>query len=574
MLTLFLGLTAFLSPLHAATPREELLHYVPDNVAFCLVVQDLRDHDQAFQESPFMKELAKSPMIQALLQSDDLKNLLKVDEFLRDNFGIDSTKLRDEIFGDALVFAYRSGPPGKPEAEQGLFLVRARDPKLLAELVDRLNELQRKSGDLLELKDLKHNDVAYFRRTERKREQGKEDRKVSNYYLLNGPVLLFTSQETILHDAIDHQRESSSDKESAMAKQFRLAHADKPLLALWINPRAFDAEMLHKAEDAKGGEAAVLKNLLVYWKALDSVVLSADFQKDFTLNVAVRARMDELPAAARKFLAEAAKPSELWQRFPQDAMLATACRFDLASLVDVIQGFLPTELNQSIKEGLDRGFGATLGRDLVSDVLPCLGPDWGLCIVAPSSDEKSWFPQIVYALRVQSGDKKPPVDQTALDAVNFYAGVAVLTHNQAKDVRPLSLKSVKQDKVEVKYLTGGNLPAGLEPAYTLHNGYLVLGSSPDAIRRFHALAASKVESEEVPLLRVSFKEIRRYLKERREPVVVAVAEKNQIDKKEAAKKIDGLLGALQLVDRLELNQRSEAGQVTFMLRVQTALPLK
>jgi hypothetical protein len=177
-------------------------------------------------------------------------------------------------------------------------------------------------------------------------------------------------------------------------------------------------------------------------------------------------------------------------------------------------------------------------------------------------------------VRVQPGDKKPPIDQTALDAVNFYAGVAVLTHNQIKDAKPLSLKSVKQDKVEVKYITGGDMPSGLEPAFTLHNGYLLFGSSPEAIRRFHALSPSKLGSEDVPLLRVSFKEIRRCLKDRREPVVAAVAEKNQIDKKEAAKKIDGLLAVLQLVDHLELNQRAEGGQVTFTLRVQAALPLK
>jgi hypothetical protein len=571
---LALGLTAFLSPVHAASPREELLRYVPDDVAFCLVLQDLREHDKALEQSPFMKDLAKSPVIQALLQSDDLKNLLKVDEFLRDNLGVDSVKLRDEILGDALIFAYRPGPPGKPEAEQGLFLVRARDPKLLAELIDRLNELQRKSGDLVELKELKHHDFAYFRRTERKHEQGKEDRKESNFYLLNGPVLMFTSQEAILHDAIDHQRDSAADKESAAAKQFRLAHADKPLAALWINPRALDADMQRKAEEAKGGDAAVLKNLLVYWKAVDSVVLSFDLQKDVTLSASIRARVDHLPPAARKFLSEAAKPSDLWERFPPDAMLATAGRFDLPALVEIVQGFLPPELNKAMKDAMDRGFGATLGRDLLTDVLPCVGPDWGLCIVAPPSDDKPWFPQIVYALRVQPGDKKPPVDQTTLDAVNFYSGVAVLAHNSAKDAKPLSLKSAKQDKVEVKYLTGGDFPVGVEPAFTLHNGYLVLGSSPDAIRRFHAVSPSKLDSEDVPLLRVSFKEIRRYLKERREPVVAAVAEKHQIDKKEAAKKIDGLLAVLQLVDRLDLNQRPETGQVTFTLRVQTALPLK
>jgi hypothetical protein len=573
-LILTLGLTAFLSPLQAAAPRDELLRYVPDDAAFCLVIQDLRDHSKALEQSPFIKEMQKSPFVQSLLKSDDLKNLLKVEEFLRDNLGVDSVKLRDEIFGDALVFAYRPGPPGKPDAEQGLFLLRARDEKLLGEIIDRLNELQRKSGDLVELKELKHGDVVYYRRVERKHEGGKEERKETNFYCLKGAALVFTSQEAILHDAIDHEHDASDAKEPEAAKQFRLAHAEKPLGALWINPRAFDAEMERKAKAAPPAEAAILKNVLIYWKALDSIVLSAELQKDVTLQASIRARVDQLPAAARKFLAEAAKPSELWERFPPDAMLATAGRFDLPALVEVVQAFLPAELNQSMKDSLDRGFGATLGHDFLTDVLPFVGPDWGVCISAPPSDDKAWFPQMIYALRVQPGDKKPPVDQTTLDAVNFFAGVAVLSHNSAKDAKPLSLKSVKQDKVEVRFLTGGDLPLGLEPAFALDNGYLVLASSPEAIRRFHAVSPAKLDAADVPLLRMSFKAVRDYLKERRDPIVAAVAEKNQIDKQEAAKKLDGLLAVLQWVDRLDLSQQSETGQVTFTLRLQTALPLR
>jgi hypothetical protein len=241
----------------------------------------------------------------------------------------------------------------------------------------------------------------------------------------------------------------------------------------------------------------------------------------------------------------------------------------------VVQAFLPAEVNKSFKDAIDRGFGSVLGPDLVSDVLPHVGPDWGFYVAAPPTDEKAWFPGTVFALRVRSGEKKPPVDRTVLDAINFYAGVAVLAQNQKKDVAPLSLKTVEQDKLEVKYLSGGGLPPGLQPAYALDNGYLLLASSPEAIRQFHnAVPASLASSEETPLLRMSCKEIRRFVKERREPLAAAVAEKNQITKDDASKRLDVLLSILEWVDRVELTQRPEKGQVTFTLRVQTALPLK
>jgi hypothetical protein len=566
-LAVVLYLVAFLPRVQAATPREELLRYVPEDVAFCLVVQDLRGHAADLAASPFVKNLKDTPFAVGLAASPDLQKLLDVDKFLQTTLKVDAEKLRDEILGDALVFAYRPGPADKPDAEQGLMLLRARDPKLLAELVDRINDMQRQSGELKELETLKHNAVTYVRRI--------EANKPPSFYMVRGSVFAFTSQESILREAIDREAKSNVYDESPVAKQFRLASAQKAMIQFWVNPRAFDKAMERKAKDAPGPEAAVLRTFLRYWSALDSIVLSADLQKDFELKLAVRARLEQLPTEARRFLSEAAKPSDLWQRFPPDALFAVASRFDLPALVEIVQAFLPPEVNNAMKDAMDRGFGATLGHDLITDVLPLVGPDWGTCIVAPASDDKAWFPQSLFALRVQPGDKKPPVDQTVLGAINFFAGVAVLSHN-GKGGEPLRLKTVTQDKVEVKYLSGGGLPEGLQPAYALVNGYLVLANSPETIERFRATPppSKKPTADDVPLLRISFKEIRRFVKERREPLAAAVAEKNQISKDEAGKRLDGLVEALQLVDRLELSQRPEAGQVTFTLRLQTALPLK
>src|SRR5438105_1847997 len=57
---LFFTLFAFVKPAQAATPRDELLRLVPDDVGFCLVVQNLRDHLTALENSPFMKSFRQS----------------------------------------------------------------------------------------------------------------------------------------------------------------------------------------------------------------------------------------------------------------------------------------------------------------------------------------------------------------------------------------------------------------------------------------------------------------------------------------------------------------------------------
>src|SRR5262249_62028025 len=117
----------------------------------------------------------------------------KANRFLENLLGVDAKQLRDDILGDAVVLAYRAGPPDKPQQEQGLLMVRARQAKTLAALVDRLNQVLKESGELKKLEEREHNGVKYFRRIERKEE---------NFFCLRGPVLIFSGQEAILREAL------------------------------------------------------------------------------------------------------------------------------------------------------------------------------------------------------------------------------------------------------------------------------------------------------------------------------------------------------------------------------------
>src|SRR5437016_1830154 len=129
----------------AESPRDELLRHVPDDVGFCLIVTDVRATSAALADSPFAEQFRASPAGQALANSQELKDLAKVDATFRTLLGVGWDGLRDDILGDAFVFAYRPGPPGK---EQELLLIRARDGQKLADLVDRLNTFQMGSGEL------------------------------------------------------------------------------------------------------------------------------------------------------------------------------------------------------------------------------------------------------------------------------------------------------------------------------------------------------------------------------------------------------------------------------------------
>src|SRR5262249_3202141 len=107
---LLLALLGVLAAPRRAAPRDELLRLVPEVVGFCLLMQDLRGHVAAVQQSPFMQRLRATPYGEALRNQPAFGKLKEIDAALKQHLGLDAARVRDELLGDAVVFAYRPGP--------------------------------------------------------------------------------------------------------------------------------------------------------------------------------------------------------------------------------------------------------------------------------------------------------------------------------------------------------------------------------------------------------------------------------------------------------------------------------
>lgn len=550
--------------LAAASPRDEVLRLAPEDAAFCLVFEDVRGHAHALLQSPFVQQLQGSPLGAVLRRSPEVAKLAAAEVFLQTHFQVSWAQVRDDLLGDALVFTYSPGPPGQPEQEQGLILLRARDAGLLARLLDTLNEAQKQSGDLKELSTREHQGVVYQRRVERRE---------TTYYYLRGPLLAFSSREEVIRRVIERDRQAG-EGEPFIARQLTQLGLGGSVAALWINPRAFEAHLEQKTAAARGAEAVALTTFLTYWKALDGIGLAAVLDDALRLRLAVRARPDALPPAARRFLAVAAQPSALWQRFPDTALLAVAVRLDGQALAEMVGGFLTPENRQAVRQAVERGLGAVLGKDVAREVLPALGPDAGLCITAPPIADAGWFPHVVAALRVQPGGEGVPVGSALVSALHSFATLAVLGYNRERP-DALSLRTVVQDRVEVRSLVNETLfPPGLQPAFALKDDYLLLASAPGVVHRFQPPGSESTAAGEVPLLRASLRSLAAYLHERRTPLLQHLATRGTHPEAEASRRLDGVLSVLTLFDRVELTQQTAPGRVTLTLRVQPAQPLR
>jgi hypothetical protein len=537
-------------------PRDRLLSLVPPEMEVCLVVTDLRDHARHVAEADWFKALWQSPLSGIVAKAPEVKKLLQVEQDLRKHFQVDFALLRDDLVGDAVAFAYRSGPPGNPESERGLFLLWARDPGLLERLLDSLNQEQKKTGVLRDLQVRIYKSLKYVERSEKER---------PHFYFRDGPLLAFSSDEGLLKRVID-RHVSAAPAAPHLAEAFEAWPAKKALAALWINPRMLDAELATKATKAEGSEAAVLKHLLVYWKALDAVVVTLGVRPDLEVSLALRARGEKLPAPWRRLMAEANRPGALWDLFPGKPLLAVVGRVDAKALTDSLSEFMTPEARKGFIEAVGRVLSAPLGLDVFEEVLPHLGPEWGAFVGAPASGED--FPQILLALQVRPGSLDSPVDQALLKGLHSAAMLAVLSYNSTHPDQ-VRLRTAKQGAVEVRYLTNERtFPKGLRPAFTLKEGFLVIASSPEVIRTFAAVPTGpKASSGEKPILRMTLTEWAKALKSQREPWIQAMTAEGKMNREAAEKLADGLLLVLRQFDYLELNQQVQKGQVAWTVRL-------
>jgi hypothetical protein len=560
------GLLLVLAPCPAAAPRDELLRLVPDDVGLCFLVQDLRGASDALLHSPAAQEFRKLPLAATLANSPDLAKLTQVDGHLRKTLHMDWARLRDDILGDALVFAYRPAAAGRPE--QDVMLVRARDPELLANLIARLNDAQKQSGELKELQVLRQHGHDFYRRVEHKQ---------TRFYYVRGPVLAVSSQEAMLRHVIDIDRAGRDAAPPFVARELRRLGVEQDVAVFWLNPRAFGPELGQRATAAKGQEAVVLKNVLAYWKPLEGVGLSAALHdNDIEWKLAVAARTAEMPVALRYLFTAGAEASELWERFPPNAILAVAGRVDVAALADVLTSFLTDDARRTLRQAVDRGAGAVLGKDIFKDVLPYLGPDWGFCVTAPPPGEAGWFPQMLAVLRVRPGPAQPPLERSLTDAINSFALLAVLGYNSSHDDQ-VSLKTTALDKVQVKYFADAAFPPGCRPAFAFLDGYLAAASSPAALGglgRPGKSAPAAGGSGTIPLLRFSMTNLRKFVQARLEPLAGHVAKEDGISVDQARKQLAEFLANSRLFDRIEVNQQSIPGRLTVSVRVYATAPLR
>lgn len=536
--------TALFAASARADAPADVLDLVPADFALCLRLHDLRGQHERLVKSSWFAQVASSAIGRVVLDSPDARKLLRFEKELQKVLEVDWASIRDDILGDEVVLAYRPAAPGKHE-EEGVVLLRARQPALLTRLVSRLNDIQQNNGELRSLEKVTYKDRAYYRRNDR----GKE-----LFYLLDGALLAVAGKETSLQAIVDCWQRLPGQP-SPWRQRFRQVAAEKSFITLGVNPQLLDL-----GPTSEGPIPA-------FWKALETIFVIVQPADALEVRLNLQFQAEHLPSWLRAALTEPASTSKLWQQFPADAVAVLAGRVNFGEALATVTEMTPPAKRTHLAEAAQRSVGAISGLDFFKDILPNVGPDWGICVLPPSQPEH--WPQLLAALAVQPGARPVAVDQALLRALQLVAGLVVLDYNKHHP-DAMRQQTTLQDKLEVRYLESEKFfPPGLQPAYALKEGYLLLATSPDAIRRFAASTTSAPDGD-TPLLRIAAKGLASLVRQRREQIIAKLTRNQNLTTAEAQNHLTKVAEFLDLFDRLELSRRTASSQAQWVLRIYPA----
>lgn len=567
LILLLLSLLGWPAVAHAG-PREELLRLVPPDSNLVVVVQQLRDHWQGLANSKWLARFTESHLGKSILDAPELVQLSKVREQLVRGLRVTPAQLRDEIFGDALVLAFRAGPPDQPQMDDGLILTWARDSDLASTVIDRLNQVQRLSGELKQLAKVEYRQRTYTRRT---RQDGGEE-----FFYQQGSVVVIASTEKGLRELIDRDWQSPAVAQEAppLETHLRKLGVESRAALVWFNPRRFEPELKQTVAKAHGAEAAFLHQFVRYWQACDGLALSLDLSQHLDLALSLSVRTADLPASARRFLASANTPSSLWASVPSDALLAVCGRSDMIALTQMIGEFLTPADRKHAQQTLRQLFSGALDDEQQDALLAGLGPDFGLWL-APPVNKGVGLPRGLLAVRLRPTPAGESLDTPLMETLNYFATLGVAAYN-ASHPDQIRLRSLKQGPLSLRTVVGDKgLFALYQPTFTCKDGYMLLGTTPQEIAVFAAPPAQPALPPEqaVPWVRVSLKNLANYIRDNRAFFAGLLLRQDDLAA-EGLQRLDWIIDTLELFNTVELLHRSGSDRADLILRVRPALPLR
>jgi hypothetical protein len=549
----------------AADPVDEALRLVPPSTTIAVVVRDLRTRGETIADSPFVGWLKESPVFAQFGDPKDLQKFQELERFVADQLGATPRELVSDVLGDAIVFAYQPGPPGKPDLETGVILIRPRKPDVMTRVIDKLNALQKLTGEIVSVQEKSYRDRSFYIRE--KKTGGHE------FYFLRNGTFAFSGSERGIEQVIDQEdtAPATADRPSPLATSLRSLGVADRMMVFWINPRGFDAELKSKQDASKNtSESAFLAQFRNLWSATRGIAVYAHPDTGLALGCVVSIESGRLPQEIRDLVTVDPTPSSLWKAVPENAIFAAAGRISVSGVLRGIATFLPVEGQDGLKSTLEEGLAPLVGRERFPRFMETIGPDWAVWITPSAAGANTWLPEWTVAVKLPPD---PDLVRSTLQIVDFGAHLMRIDYNRKHDDQIDLIEDLKNG-LSVKVLSNDRgFPPGFRPSYAVVEGHLVFAGNPDQVRRFRPVVSGR-SRQKPPSVYLSTASLLQYLDANHEKLVDAAAsngEKSRPTVDRELRQFEQFLGAFRTV---EIHHSANDHTFRIDLQIELVKPLK
>jgi len=524
---------------------------VPEQTAICVVVRDLSGLLKEKSTQDAMSKLTDTPAFRSLFGTQDLKKIAEAARFLVGQTGLTPEQWIDDLFGDLALVSYQPGPPGKPDQESGLFVLKPRKAETLRKLIDQLDAIQTASGEIRKVRQAEQEGIAY---TVRETAKGP-----SEAYAFRDGSFLFSTREATLKSVLAKDR-PTIDLNEQLA---RLGMADERLTVLF-QPRAFDADL---AAADRGGttdsDRAFVAQFRKIWASLSCLGVSFSFGP----TVEFRAAVQWTTPAAMSAAGVQSMGSQVPRiAFPPNALLAVGGKIEARPAMAFLRDFLSTEGRKELDGIVNDLIGPAVGKDQLPIVLDKLGPNW-IAALEPPDKESELLPR--WTLAVQLGatpQMNDALKAPMLQGAEFLAQQFRFAHNKA-NVDQIRVTRTETSGTSITTLENElGFADGWKPSFAAYRGHLVFASSPEQLLRFDHNPGTP------PLAALRGKLWTEYLKPRQAPLAKFLAKLNGKDEKSQVEELARLSKLIELFDNMRLEWKSTADTATLSLRAKLNLP--
>jgi hypothetical protein len=542
-LTLLLVIATSVSAEGLADP---LLRLVPADAGATLVVEDLRGHAREILASPLAEAFRQLPAVKAWFDSDQFRKFTTARSDIEKVLGVNLTTLRDDLLGDAVVLALRARPEDGPDGARGLLLVRVRDRALLERLIATINSAEKRDGPLVEVVEKTHKAARYSIRNFR------PGTKPTEFYaILDGSTLAWSNAEDLITGAIDRLDGRGGLGNDARFRPVRDGLPAHPAASLFVDPRF--VERMHAADPAshKKSDDAIGPILARYFAAIQYAGAAVEWRDGLVLHTHELIDPAKLDEPIRRWTDRPSATESLLRRLPPSVFALAAGHLDFLALYDEVWNAVPEADRIKAENFVTAVRGVLFGMDPRAEVLPQVGPGLMLFLDTPASPTARV--PVVLAVAVAGS----PTDASSVSAA-LQNGLRTLLALSALDPKkntgvPLRVETVEIDRVRVTRLTGG--PTTL--AFAAGEGFIVLGSTPEAVARFAAEPGgnidarfNRVRAEFFPgvdtYAYVDLDRFRTAAEPRRAELAARIAKRRRAPEAEARRDLDKALALLSL----------------------------